>query len=225
MDIQSLTEEIRTKLAHTISVKTKSYSKTISELDEDEQEEKMSTYITDITFQVSEKVIKDKLAKFNPKPHTFQFHIDPIKYYHQTLGELLGQLTDEIKSNEEILKSELETLKDTPEFIIEFTGHFLKDYGFIGQKIGVNNDFIKTVWFPSILRCLDKNGDTTAEDLVSLREFISIGFSKAINQTYVFVDDNKIIESLKTLNYVSTSNGKMSPEEFDNYRKNISFKK
>lgn len=225
MDIRTLTDEIRTKLEHTINIKSKSYSKTIEDLSENEQEEKMSTFITDITFEVSEKVIKDKLSRFNPKPLKFQFYIDPTKYYEQTLGELLGQLPNEIKCNEKELEKELQNLKSIDNFIIEFEGYFLKDYGFIGKKTGVHNDFIKKEWFPSILKCLDKNGDTTDEDLISLREFISLGFSKAIDQVYVFVDDAKIIESLKSLNHVMIQDKKISAEEFDSYRKLNSFKK
>ncbi len=226
MDIQTITNEIKQKLTHAVNIKSPAYAKTISSLPENEQESKMSTFITDLTFEISEKVVKDKIRKMNPKPISFTFFINRAKYFEQTLNELVSQLKDDVYCDEAILKNELEQQKTLTPFIIEFTGHFLRDYGYIGKKTSEDNNLIRQEWFPSILKCIKmkdyENIENPEETLDTLKQFITIGFEKAINQEYVFVDNIKIEESIRTLDYVMLEDNKLSVEEFNSFRKSIS---
>ncbi len=226
MDIQTITNEIKQKLTHAVNTKSPSYAKTISSLPEQEQESKMSTFITDLTFEISEKVVKDKIRKMNPKPISFTFYINRAKYFEQTLNELVSQLKDDVYFEEKDLAEALAHQNTLTPFIIEFTGHFLKDYGYIGKKTSQHNELIRQEWFTSILKCVKmkdyENIENAEETLNTLKEFITIGFEKAINQEYVFVDNLKIEESLRTLDYVIFEDNKLSPDEFNSFRKSIS---
>lgn len=226
MDIQTITNEIKQKLTHAVNTKSPAYAKTISSLPENEQESKMSTFITDLTFEVSEKVVKDKIRKMNPKPINFTFYINRAKYFEQTLNELVSQLKDDVFCDEETLQKEIEHQKSLNPFVIEFSGYFLKDYGYIGKKQSLEISIIRQEWFPSILKCINmKDYDTIEnpeETLNTLKHFITIGFEKAINQEYVFVDNVKIEESIRTLDYVMLGDNKLSVDEFNSFRKSIS---
>lgn len=226
MDIQTITNEIKQKLTHAVNTKSPSYAKTISSLPENEQESKMSTFITDLTFEISEKVVKDKIRKMNPKPISFTFYINRAKYFEQTLNELVSQLKDDVYCDDVTLEKEISIQKTLPPFIIDFTGHFLKDYGYIGKKTSQDNELIRNEWFTAILKCIRmkdyENIENAEETLNTLKEFITIGFEKAINQEYVFVDNIKIEESLRTLDYVIFEDNKLSVEEFNSFRKSIS---
>jgi len=63
MDIQNLTNEIRNKLNHVVSTKLPTYLKTLENDSEEEKEASVSLYVTDLTFQVSNKIIK-KIISF-----------------------------------------------------------------------------------------------------------------------------------------------------------------
>ncbi len=226
MDIQTITRDIQNKLTHVANIKSQSYSKTLSHLSPEEQETKMSTFITEITFDVSEKVIKDKLSKMNPKPIAFSFFINREKYFEQTIKELTSQLRDEVYFDAEELEKQKEIIHNKEYFIMNFAGHFLSDYGYIGKKNNVQDSEIKEKWFPAVLACLkvkDMEADEAEKTLSFLKEFIIFGFNKAIGLEYVFVDNDKFAESLNSVEYVMVGDTKMTSTEFDNYRKNNAF--
>lgn len=226
MDIQTITKELQQKLTHAVNTKSKAYEKTIANLSDSEKESKMSNFITDLTFEISEKVVKDKIRRINPKSIQFTYYVNREKYFSQTLRELIFQLQDEVYADEDLLQVELNNQKQLSPFAINFNGHFLKDYGYIGVKKSKDNNIMIKDWFPSILKCIKiKNEDdieNSEETLHTLKEFITMGFEKAINQEYVFVDNSKIEDSLKTIDYVLVENNKLSSEEFNSFRKSVS---
>ncbi len=221
MDIQTLTDEIRHKLNHVVSTKIPSYLKTLENESDEEKEANVSLYVTDLTFQVSNKIIKEKLSRFNPKPIEFTFHMNRAKYFEQTIRELMVQVNQEVYFDEEAMKKKkIELLVEQP-FQISFCGHFLKDYGYIGTKHIEQTKEISEQWFPAILSCLrvTEEDPKEAEEMLSfIKKFVLFGFEKALNMKYVFIDMVKMDENLASVDFVSIQDVKMTAEEFIQYR-------
>ncbi len=218
MDIITISNEIRNKVNHIVNIKSQSYSKQISSLSEEEQEIKMSTMFTDITFEVSEKIIKDKLSKINPKPLAFSFYVNKGKYFKQTISEIQPQLNEDIVFVPSLVEEAAAKFKDDDYFILSFEGYFLKDFGFIGTKKIDSEDEAKNTWFPSVLNCLQSNNNNTLE-LQTVKDLIQFGFSKALLLKYVFVDSDKLSTSLNSVDYVIFEGKKITNEEFENIRR------
>lgn len=224
MDINTISNEIRTKVNHIVNIKSQSYSKEISSLSEEEQEIKMSTMFTDITFEVSEKIIKDKLSRFNPKPFKFSFYVNKSKYFRQTINEIQPQLNDDIFFDESLIEAAAAKYKEDEYFVLSFEGHFLRDFGFIGTKKIDSEEEAKDAWFPSLLNCLQSKSKNE-EELQTIKDLIYFGFSKALLLKYVFVDSEKLSSSLNSVDYVIFDGNKISNQEFEEMRKTKSIRK
>lgn len=214
MDILSISNEIRKKVNHISNLRSNSYMKEISSLPEDEKEIKMSIMYADITFEVSENLIKEKLAKFNPKPLKFSFQVNKRKYFQQTIEEIKPQLSEDIFINEEKTDKCLKKIKDSEQFVISFEGFFLKDNGFIGRKKIYDSNDIEASWVPFVLDNLEiKNGEL--KELDTIKKLIQFGFKKAISLNYVFIDSKKLTESLASVDDIIFEDNKITVEEFE----------
>lgn len=221
MNIEEITSEIKHKLNHVVSTKVPSYAKTLENESEEERESKVSFYITDLTFQVSDKIIKEKIARINPKPVKFTFHISRGKYFEQTIGELMTQINQEVYFDQAAMEEEKKKFEGSTPFDITFQGYFLNDFGYIGSKHIAQTDEIVSDWFPAILNCMRvKNTDEAEgeEMLAFLKQFVVFGFQKAINMEHVFVDVAKMDESLYSVESVSVGEKKLTTEEFKKFR-------
>jgi len=223
MDIQEITNEIKNKLNHIVSTKVPAYTKTLENDSEDDKESKVSLYITDLTFQVSDRVIKEKISRINPKPVKFTFNINRGKYLEQTVNDLMTQINQEVYFDENEMNIQKQKFEGSAPFQITFQGYFLKDYGYIGSKHIAQTEEIMNEWFPAILSCMRiKNAanEEAEEMLAFLRNFVMFGFEKALNMVHVFVDMKKMDESMYSVEYVSIGDNKLSFEEFKQFREN-----
>jgi hypothetical protein len=221
MDIQEITKEIKNKLNHAVATKVPAYAKTLIDETEDDKESKVSLFITDLTFQVSDRVIKEKISRMNPKPVTFTFHINRGKYLEQTVNELMTQINQEVYFDEEVIYIKKKRCNGITPFVISLKVFFLKDYGYMGSKHIAQTDEIVNEWFPAILSCMrikNAEAEQAEEMLTFLKEFVVFGFQKALNMTHVFVDMVKMDESMFSIEYVSVGDKKLSPEEFKQFR-------
>jgi hypothetical protein len=221
MNIQTITDEIRHKLNHLVSIKMNSYLKTLENVEEEDKEAKISIFVTDLTFQVTDKVIKQKLSKMNPKPLSFVFHLNRQKYFEQTVKELMVQVNEEVYFDEDEVNKQKLKFSNNETFEISFNGYFLEDYSYIGSKKIAQPDEIRQEWFPSILSCLrvKEENQTEAENMLNfLKDFVSFGFNKAIEVENVFIDIQKMNESLSSVDFVSIGDKKLSAEEFIQFR-------
>jgi hypothetical protein len=221
MDIQEITKEIKHKLNHVVSTKVPAYAKTLVNESEEDKESKVSLYITDLTFQVSDRVIKERISRMNPKPVTFTFHINRGKYLEQTINELMTQINQEVYFDENEMNIQKNSFEGSSPFEITFQGYFLKDYGYIGSKHILQTEEIVNQWFPAILSCMrvkDAEGEQAEEMLSFLKEFVIFGFKKALNMTHVFVDMQKMDESMYAIEYISVGNKKLNTDEFKQFR-------
>ncbi|NCP98396.1 hypothetical protein GW796_00785 [archaeon] len=223
MNIQTLTEEIQHKLKHLVSIQLPKHLKSIGDNTEVDNDTETSIFITNLTFDVSNKIIKEKLSKMNPKPLNFIFHIDREKYFEQTAKELMLQI------NEEIIYFDHDTIDKTKEsfrggstFDITFNGYFLEDYGYIGTKKILQTEEITDIWFPAILACLKfrEDSDTDASETLNfIRDFVTFGFKKALAMENVFIDFEKMNSSLLSVSSISVGQNTLTPEQFIEFRK------
>ena len=223
MDIQTITDEIRHKLNHLVSIKVPSFTKDLVDETEEEKDSKVSLFITDLTFQVSNKVIKEKISRMNPKPVEFTFYINRTKYFEQTVNELVKQIQQGVYFDEKEIENQKHKFEGQEPFQIKFNGYFLKDYGYMGNKKISHSDEIINEWFPSILSCLrveETDPETAKEMLDFMNKFVLFGFKKALDMEYVFVDQVKMDENLFSVEYVMAGDKKMTPEEFIQFREN-----
>ena len=221
MDIQEITKEIKHKLNHVVSTKVPAYAKTLANESEEGKESKVSLYITDLTFQISDRVIKEKISRMNPKPVTFTFHLNRGKYLEQTVNELMTQINQEVYFDENEMNIQKNSFEGSSPYEITFQGYFLKDYGYIGSKHILQTEEIVNQWFPAILSCMrvkNVEGEQAEEMLSFLKEFVIFGFKKALNMTHVFVDMEKMDESMYSIEYISVGEQKLNPEEFKKFR-------
>lgn len=221
MDIQTITDEIRHKLTHLVNVKVPSFSKTIENQSEEEKESQVSLFITDLTFQVSNKVIKEKISKMNPKPLEFTFYINRAKYFEQTVNELVKQIQEGVYFDAEEIKTQQAKFANQEPFAISFKGHFLKDYGYMGHKTISHKDEINNDWFPAILSCLkvkEEDPQAAKEMLDFIQKFVLFGFKKALDMEYVFVEQVKMDENLLSVDYIQVKDKKMTTDEFIQFR-------
>lgn len=221
MDIQEITKEIKHKLNHAVSTKVPAFTKTLKDVAEEDKDSKISLYITDLTFQVSDKVIKEKISKINPKPVKFTFHINRGRYLEQTINDLVGQINDEVYFDHEEMNVQKKKFDGSSPFEISFQGYFLRDYGYIGSKHILQTEQIVKDWFPAILSCMRiKNvEEVEAEEMLTfLRQFILFGFEKALNMEHVFIDMAKMDDSLYAVDHVLVGDKNLSTEEFKQFR-------
>ena len=204
-----------------VSTKVNSYAKGLIEQEEDERESNISMYITELTFEVSNKVIKDHIARINPKPLRFTFVINREKYFQQTINDLTSQVNDEVYFDKEEIASQATKISNEKPFSISFSGYFLKDYGFIGSKKISESDEITKEWFPSILSCMKVNEEDSVaaeEKLTFLRGLVAFGFSKALTMEHVFIDATNMSKSLESVEYVLIEDKKIDVEDFMVFR-------
>jgi hypothetical protein len=221
MDIQEITNEIKHKLNHVVSTKVPAYTKSLENETEEDKESKVSLYVTDLTFQVSDRIIKERISRINPKPLTFTFHINRGKYFEQTINDLMKQINQEVYFDQEEVNLQKAKFDGAELFEITFQGYFLRDYGYIGSKHITQTEEIVNNWFPAILSCMrikDVPADEAEDMLNFLKQFVLFGFQKAINMQHVFVDMVKMDESLYAVEYVSVGDKKLTTEEFKQFR-------
>lgn len=221
MDIQEITNEIKHKLNHIVTTKVPAYAKTLENETEEDKESKVSLYVTDLTFQVSDKIIKERISRINPKPVKFTFNINPSKYFEQTINDLMSQINQEVYFDQDEMANQKAKFEGKDPFQITFQGYFLRDYGYIGSKNIVQTEEIVSKWFPAILSCMrikDVPKDESEEMLNFLKQFVLFGFEKAINMQHVFVDMNKMDESLYAVESVTVGDKSIGTDEFKQFR-------
>lgn len=228
MNILTITEEIKHKLNHLISTKLNSYVNTLGDFSESERESKVSMFITDLTFQLSSKIIKEKISKINPKPLTFTLKINREKYFEQTANELMKQVNEGVYFDPEEISKQKQKFVNQGAFDMEFSGYFLEDNGYIGTKKIIQKDELISTWFPAILSCLkvdNKETEVGNEMLKFVEDFVTFGFNKALDLEYVFIDSNKINETLLSVDYVVFDQKEITVQDFLNIKEKKTFNK
>lgn len=201
LEIQDL---ISRKTNHLIGTKLQKYANSLpKEMSQEDSDRLISKFVTDISFDVSNRVIQDKICKINPKPLDFDIELEFSDYFESSLNDLMNNLPDGVYINDEVVRENTTKIREEKtNLVISFSGYCMKDGGYIGTKqIQNSKEFIDT-WCNLVLSSL-----YTDDPKSNTLEYIKYGFNSAILSTHVIIEEKPFTKTLINSNKI-TSKGK-----------------